>query len=506
MTRTEGAVNWRVFAASWALLTLLSFLWTLSTPIGAAPDEPAHLIKAASVVRGQFIGTPSAQGNIVSVPAYIGYTQAQTCYAFAPNEAADCIPLLAGDPMKSIEVPTSAGLYNPTYYMLVGWPSLIIGDSAGIFAMRFMSAVLSSGFLALVFAFVSRWPRRALPLIGSAVAVTPMVLFLNGTVNPNGLEIAATLAAFVGVISTVRQPENRTVGPTAVIVFASAALAANMRGLSLLWLAVALLAPVILAVPTHIAKLVRMPQLQLAAGGVATAALLAAAWLASTNFFVVATQDPLGPVSAPGIGTSPFLGFAWTLSSTLDYALGMVGIFGWLDTPAPTIVYFIWAVLFGGLALLAFTLLRGRSLLMISTLAGALLLLPALLQGIYIVKGGVIWQGRYILPLFACLAVALGTLLSDRIYLTGRDHVRLVTIASALLGFAQFAAFATAMRRYAVGLDGGWLSLLNAQWAPPGGIWLLLTGFALAVLASYFLFARLSIGEPAISGPIPPTN
>jgi hypothetical protein len=481
---------WAVFLGSWALLSMLAGLWALATPIGAAPDEPAHLIKAASVVRGQFIGKPSRVGTVVQVPLYIAYTQAQTCYAFAPQESAACIPKVPGDGSIVVDAVTSAGLYNPVYYALVGWPSLVLHDDKGIFAMRAASAIVTTLFLALSFALLSRWRNRALPAVGFLAAVTPMVLFLAGSVNPNSLEIAATLAAFVAMLSIVRD-EPVPLRLSASILLVAAAVAANMRGLSLLWLALALLAPLALTGRTRLGYLLRRRAVQIAIAGTALAVAAAAVWLVASNS-LGAGNDSLP--STPGIGTPPLFGFAWTLFSTFDYAQGIVGIFGWLDTPAPAFVYFVWALIGGGLVGLALVLLRGRALALALILTGAVLLLPPVLQGIYIQRGGIIWQGRYILPLFVCAVLTAAALLSDRVVLSRRDASCLLIGVVGLWGFAQFQSFATALRRYAVGYGAGWLDLRNPEWTPPGGVFTVLVGFGLVVVATglfIFVVARI---------------
>ena len=93
----------------------------VETRIGGAPDEPAHLIKAASVARGLFLGKTTANGQLVHVPAYVAYTPAQTCYARNEQVTAACSAPLKGDPGTIVDSVTTAGLYNPLYYMLVGW-------------------------------------------------------------------------------------------------------------------------------------------------------------------------------------------------------------------------------------------------------------------------------------------------------------------------------------------------------------------------------------------------
>lgn len=476
-----------VFGLAWAGLSLLAMLWALATPIGAAPDEPAHLIKAASVVRGQLIGATGDYGQVVQVPSYIAYTHAQTCFAFDGEITADCASAVEGDPAAIVDASTTAGLYNPLYYVIVGWPSLIAADDSGIVAMRIVSGIVVSAFLAVGFALLSRWRRPLFPVLGYLAAVTPMVLFLAGTVNPNSLEIAATLAAFVAVLTVVRGTATGTGSDTGwalpVIVLVSAGVAANMRGLSLLWLAIALLAPFGLVGLDRVRELVRARWVIIALAGTAVAAIAALIWLLSSNSLGSAIDAPEAVTNAPGVGTHPLLGFAWTLSSSFLYAQEFVGLFGWLDTPAPSAVYFIWSVLAGGGLLAAFVVLRGRALLVTIALCACVVLLPAVLAAVYITEGGIVWQGRYILPLFVCLMVAVGAGLADALELGPSTARRLTWFVVVAWAAAQWLSFAWTLKRYTSGLDSGWLELLSPSWQPPGGVVLLVLAYAVALLA-----------------------
>jgi hypothetical protein len=476
----------RVFILSWVLFALISAAWSIATPLGASPDEPAHLIKAASVARGKFIGTPTPIGEVVRVPAYAA--DELTCFAFHADITAACAKPMAGDPGRLVNAATTAGFYNPVYYLLVGWPSLIAHGTGGIFAMRIVSGILVSLFLALSLTLIARWRRPALPLIGFAAAVTPMTLFLAGTVNPNSLEIAATLTAFVGVLTIAREQASTRFAAVSAIVFVSASIAANMRGLSLLWLAFALFSPFVLVSRRRIAELLNVRAVRRAIAGTAVAAVFAAIWLVATNSLgasVAGLGSATQSVSAvPGTGSSPANGFVWTLSETLDYAHGIVGSFGWLDTPAPNLVDFIWSLLAGGLLLFGLILFRRRSMLLAAILLAAVLLLPAVLQAIYIHAGGVIWQGRYILPLFVCLMVALGSGLGQRIRLPRPVQAKLVSVVLVLWGVAQVASFATVLKRYAIGLNSGWLTILHPEWSPPGGVIVSLVTFTMIIAAA----------------------
>ena len=498
----------QLFFCTWAILSLLCCAWAIATPIAAVPDEPAHLIKAASVVRGEFVGDVGPNGQQVSVPQWVAYTHVQACFAFDGTVTADCSPPVPGNPAETVTASTTAGLYNPTYYLLVGLPSLVFSDSAGVFAMRVVSGIATSAFLALTVTVLAALPRRRLPLLGMLVAVTPMVLFLGGSVNPNGLETAATLAAFVGVLSLVANPQPRSVAALAVAVSISAAVAVNMRGLSPLWVAIALAAPLILTSRETLTTLLRRTAIRWMIAVVGIAGALALMWIIVSGSLV----SGLGGIptverpQVPYTGASPLVGFYSVIQGTFELAQNMVGIFGWLDTPAPPGVYFVWCAFVGALIVASFVVLRGRSLLLGSVLALGVVIIPALVQAAYITGGGYIWQGRYTLPLFVCAIIAMTILLSTSSTRTDLGWERRLSLAVIVLwAVAQFFAFAMAVRRYSVGVLDSWVSMvLEPLWSPPGGVILSLSAFAALLAALSILLYRLlkveSIGAPSCAG------
>lgn len=486
-----------LFWVSWLLASLLSIAWAIATPIAASPDEPAHMVKAASVVRGQFVGEPSAYGHVVQVPAYVAATHTETCFAFLPAVTADCVDALAGDGNALVDSTTTAGLYNPLYYLLIGWPTLVFDNEVGLYAMRAVSGVLFSLFLALTVLTVSGWRRPALPLTALAVAVPPMLLFLGGSVNPNAVETSATLAAFAGMLGVALHPSRSLLAQRSMIVLAGSAMAANTRGLSPLWVLLAIVLPLLLIGWGDIRELLRRRPVRWAIAGTATAAMFALAWLLGSNSLTAAVELEDNFQTFPGVGTSAITGFVLTLRDTFGYAQGMIGNFGWLDTPAPTGTYVLWAGFAGAIVLAACSILRGRSAVFATAVVGCLVLLPPIIQAAYITDGGIIWQGRYNLPLFAIAVLGVVAVLSsardteshvEEQPRTRSAFIRLTLSVWALWAAAQFASFAEVLRRYAVGAEGSWKKLvLDPAWAPPGGTMLWLAAIAMLLGATVWL-------------------
>ncbi|MBX3094076.1 MAG: DUF2142 domain-containing protein [Cryobacterium sp.] len=475
----------RVFLVSWLAFSALSAAFAVANPIGASPDEPSHIVKAASVVRGELFGTATPEGNQVQVPRYIQHSH-QVCFAFQPNVTADCLAAVPEPTDELVVALTQSGFYNPLYYALVGWPSLIFDDSTGIYAMRIVSAMLTSALLALAVTTVSTWRRPLLPLLAVAVATTPMVLFLSGSVNPNGLEIAGALAAFVGLLSLVRQPETSLRTERVAIIVVAAALSANTRAVAPTWIVVAVAIALLAAGSRErIMGILRHRAVIIGLTVSILAVLVAAVWT-----LVAARIDATDGVDDyrefPGTGASAIVGFMRTLAMTVDFGTGAVGIFGWLDTPLPHSVYFIWAVLIGGLVLVALLTLRGRALVVAGSLVGAYVLLPAVLQGLYVTGGGYIWQGRYALPLLAIMVVGLAALLAEMLPSPSRTlAVRITVVVLLAWSAGQGYAFLVNLKRYSAGVDGGWGVMLSSDsWQAPGGNLLWLGIFAIMVLSS----------------------
>ena len=468
---TPRSPLWRPLLLVWLALSVLSGLWSIATPISAAPDEPAHFIKAASVVRGQFIGKSSPAGSVVQVPEYIARTQAVTCFAFHPEVTAACSPADPSPGDAIVDATTTAGLYNPVYYVLTGWPSLLFHDATGLYAMRIVSDILSSLFLAIGAVQLLSLRRRMLPLLGFAVAVTPMMLFLDGSENPNSLEAAAALATFVTMYMVVRHHDPRLLPARAMAVLVTAGIGVTMRGLSPLWIAIALFAPLTLLRADTAKDLVRSKWVWVTTAVLAAAAAFAIVWILATNSLGSAFVAD-GNAAVPGTGATPAAGFAVILFGTFDYAKGLVGVFGWLDTPSPLAVFFAWAGFFGALFLVSVAVTRGRSRAMVLSAVGALVVLPPVLQAVYIHNGGIIWQGRYGLPLFVCVVLTMALLTSEQLpeLAVGTARALAITVATAWT-LSQFYAFATALRRYAVGLTGSLGAFLrDPSWSPPLGV------------------------------------
>src|SRR5712691_4835000 len=91
--RSSPRAQWLV---TFALVAALTGLWSLATPLFASADEPAHVVRAASVARGEITGrTPRPKvfvgQTFVRLPAiYASASPHLECFAGQPEIDASC--------------------------------------------------------------------------------------------------------------------------------------------------------------------------------------------------------------------------------------------------------------------------------------------------------------------------------------------------------------------------------------------------------------------------------
>jgi hypothetical protein len=328
--------------------------------------------------------------------------------------------------------------------------------------MRAISALLSTGLLALGFTYLCRMRGIRILAAGFLVAATPMVFFLASAVNPNSLEFCAGLAFFVIAMYIVRDNIGVPDWPTLVGLMTSGALLANARSVSPFWLALLGIVAIVYAPGGRIVSLARMRRFQIAFAVVAVCTVASVAWT-----LVTGTLTSLGHFA--GAGTASPVGTFVAMLVGTPFDPGWIGVFGWMETGAPNFVLITWYVLIFGGVLAALIFARGRALAALIIGVAALFVAPALLQAASVRTSGYIWQGRYALIAFVCLAVLCAIVMADK-FGDSRLGIRpLVTIAC-LTTIGQIWAFVSTLARYTVGVDDVRAIIKPAQWSPPGGI------------------------------------
>ncbi len=465
--------------------------WGLASPLMSSPDEPAHAMRAAAVVQGDLTGQLSIREpgtSEVLVPRYLAESMDLTCFRNMILTTAACQVPVTDQPNELVTGYTTATLNTPVFYAITGLPTLFLDGNKAMYAMRAMVALMCSALLAIAFMAIAQLPRRRWTLFSVAVAVTPMVLFLSGTINPNAVEVCAAVATLALMTLIFREDSSGSVLLERIALLAlSVFLLVNTRSLSLFWLLIISVIALILARPAVLKAVFSRPTAWVGTAVMGTAVVFALWWFLTPKGL---TQE----FQSVGVGTPWLTAFITSLDRTFDLGYGWIGVFGWLDTPAPAFTLIVWIVASGTLVVGAFLFGSWRFRACLIVLATALVLLPALIQASLAAEWGYVWQGRYTLAIFVCLIVVSGLALDEGASPTWPSPLkRLPRLAIVMIAFAQLAAFLWALKRYVVGLswDLTWIAMIGQpNWQPPFGWIAIACCFAAALAVGVIVLSK----------------
>ena len=458
----------QVFLTFFALTFIAMGCWAFASPLVAAPDEQAHMIRAYAIDHGQ-LGHDAGVFNLslvdVTVPASINFSKAYPrCFQFKGLISARCAPAWSTS-TTMVDTTTYVGHYPPLYYMLVGVGSYVSVQKSGLYWMRLASSLVCALMVAMSAYVIARWSRRRVVAAGVALSLTPMVWFLAASVNPSGFEIVTAICLWTALsVFVVDHPDNPPRALVAIIA-ASASVLVLVRGLSPLFVAIIGVVVGVVIGPSALMRLWRQRRdVKIAVAAVVAAAGAAAAWIFTQGTLNIA---PDGVKVDSGTGELTIINLVvhriplWLHES--------VGILGWLDTPMPHWFYDLWyvmvAVLFvGGLVAAAW-----RSKAALVAVAVLCVLVPVVLVTKQVHQIGIVWQGRDSMPLTVGVPI-LGAALWARSR-SARSGPRLTAAAMVVLvTLLTFGGFYLNLRRYAVGRAGSRLFFLHSGgWSPPTG-------------------------------------
>lgn len=374
------------------------------------PDEPAHIERAAATARLEIPNYRSEDARVgaafmtpVWLPKDYAFWGDQTehIYHRAPK------PRCHGTWPDSCQILTATyqGAYSPAYYLLVGWPSLILTYPAGAYGMRLASALLSALLLASAVRTAAESSRgRRLPVLGVLAAATPSALFTAGMVNPSAAEVAGAVLTWSVLLALALDPDPALLRRRLLRLVIGGSLLMTARTLGPFWVFAALAT---VGCAALLARRSVGPLLtRRSAGSLLTAirrpgrpVLAAAGALAAAGVAALAWDAYAGGTSVadPSVRHIGLLAAARSIAgSTWFYARQEFGQFGWgyQISPTPIVVAGIAMVLV--LVVLALRL-AGR--------AQALLLAAAVVTAIFVGiplnapdYSNLTWIGRYQLP------------------------------------------------------------------------------------------------------------
>ena len=408
--------------SGWLLLALygllLSVAWVMASPVGASPDEEAHIAYAWGTVTGQTV----VGEHLVTIPVGRTATQVQVpnkllqhpdsvCYRFrAGTPVTQCTPI-PSDNMQFVKQASYMSRYPPLFYAVEGVAlraatTVDLSGPVVLYGARLVAAVLS--LLAIGYALFLLLRRFAdnMVLLATLIALPATAWFLAASVNPNGLEIAAAFLLAAGVLSV--RVDHATGDRSVAAVLAvplGALLLAWTRPLSWVWASLIL---ALLLVPTGPSDgdswRRRIPARRLGAVTLTTTALVLTSAIIWFGYAlqIRASESAAHTDRAPWTGLKAVGGVILLLLHSGTIVTEQVGMFGWLDTPLPSLALLFW-ISVAGVAVAMW--LVGRNTLVPRWSIGAVLGLGYLVALLDEFIGTWGWQGRYLLPVTAAVWV-----------------------------------------------------------------------------------------------------
>ena len=489
-------IRWVTERWRWVLLPMLAFValasWAFASPVGASPDDDYHLVSIWCASGGSEYCEQGSEPQLRVVAQ--GFRE-MICFAQDPKVSAGCQDgLWARWSADSYETKRGNfyGEYPPVYY---GVQRLFAGDDVQFSAlvMRLVNAALFVG-LATALAALSTPSRRRTVVLGWAISLVPLGMFLISSNNPSGWALTGVGTAFVALLGWMEQQGGRR-WVLGALYLVGVVMAAGSRGDAAAYVAGATVTALIITFARTRPWLVR-------------AALPAVGLVISAILLTMAGQAAVGSTGFTGGGSNlDALGDAETPATTLGliaYNVLMIpflwtGVWGswglgWLDTMMPAVV--LWGAA-GTFVVVGFAGLRGASVRKMIVLGGVLTVLVSL--PVYVLtKGGDTVgssvQPRYLLPLIALLCFLLVTESGARPAGFGRLQTAVLLAA---LSAANLVALQVNIRRYVTGIDqqGADLDAGSEWWwsgsvLGPNAVWLIGSVAFAGALALVWPFLR----------------
>jgi Predicted membrane protein (DUF2142) len=391
--------------------------WMLASPVGASPDEQAHIEYSWGTVTGQTVvgehltTIPGGRtATSLQVPQKLLQYPPPGCYAFLPERpVAQCGPNPA-DNLQMVSNPSYMSRYPPLFYAVEG-VALRAGtavDLSGprvLYGARLVAAILS--LLAVgsgVFLLARRFPAIVV-VLATLLALPATMWFLAASVNPNGLEIAAAFLLAAGVLALRVDHAAGTRSLSAIMAIPiGTLLLAWSRPVSWVWASLIL---VLLLVPTGQKDGEswgqRLPVRRL---GALTATVTALVLAGSVAWFGYALGIRVSETARLHVGGWHGLNHVRRVLLLVLHSgtivTEQVGTFGWLDTPLPQLAVLAWVSITGVAAAIWAV---GRNNIVPRWSVGAVLGLGYLAAMLDEYSGAWGWQGRYLLPVTAAVCV-----------------------------------------------------------------------------------------------------
>ncbi|GGM43080.1 DUF2142 domain-containing protein [Dactylosporangium sucinum] len=495
---------WRWWWPYLSAFFLIAAGWALGLPANGTYDEKDHIARAYAVATGQLtshrtvVDRRDDRKPAFLVPASLLPSNSNVDCAWSPRPArsADCQRWT--DDRVRVLTPSGAARYSPVYYLLVGAPLVLAPGPTGILLARLISALAAAALLAGAVGAALQLGSRLLAL-GVVLTATPMAVNLAGSVNPNGLEIAAGVAVCCALLALLRTPGarlgDRAVRRLLVLAGVGSLVLLTVRQLGPVLLALIVAVCAALARPGRIAGMWRRREARwIVAGSWSLGLAGSLGWMAYSGVAgvapVVRDAQHLAPMQLAQVLATRRIPF---------YLKQVIGQFGYGETKPSLVVIAAWYLLLG--AVVVPSLIHGgrRLTLVAASLGAACIGLLVALELHYLPIIGWFAQGRYAMPAAAGVVLCAAGAPQFEQRLARRRRLRpycavLTCVAVAL----HLYLLAFVMTRFQSG-PGARLDPFAGAWRPPTGGLLPL----LAVLAGGTILVVLAVVVAGDDGSAP---
>ena len=386
-----------------------------------------------------------------------------TCFLHQVEVTPACVKPLA-DTSGEKQFNIVMGAYSPWYFFGMGVPTLGLSGRGTLYLMRALTALVCAALLASAFASAQRLGRWA--VIGVFAALTPMVLYLGGVINPNGIEIASAIVVWISAAALARANaiDERLLARTAI----AYAICVNTRALSLPLASIAVVVPILfLAGRERWRAIAALRRFRLWVGVAAVGIVFELGW----SLYEGVKDDLL-----PKVSFTFFDGLRLTWTVFVE----AIATFGWTDVRIPGLAV-LWLVVFVVLVALALSYATLREGTVLVGLIVAAVVLPIFVRMLQLPRLHAVWLGRYGLPLSSGVPILAGVLIATRLTRPTRVTQIGSVVLPAGLAVGQVVAFWVTARRYGVGASGRVLYFVDPIWSPPLSSVLPVVAFAIAV-------------------------
>ncbi len=426
-----------------ALVPLLAFValsaWALSSPVGSGPDEDYHL---ASIWCGQGMEKGVCEASTKPADRRVPEPLVHAaCFAFHADVSGSCQDkwyVHESDALVSTHRVNSTGEYPPLYYFAM---HVLVGKdvSVSVVAMRLVNAALFVGLLTATY-WLLPGRRRIMLVLGTAVALVPLGVFIIPSVNPSSWAVTSAAVLFSSVVGVFE-----TTGRCRIVLAAVALLAtvmgAGARADAAMYAALA-------------AALATFLTLRWRRAGWKPLVLLPLVCVISFVGYASAGQGGAAAAGMAGYTTQGGLKLQivndlLNVPSLWAGAFGSWGL-GWLDTGLPPMVWVIGLATFGALVYAGLTHAGPRKLIAVAVALLAAWVVPTIVLIQSHASVGAAVQPRYLVPLLVLLAQVALFRVADRKPQISAGPTIVATVA---LTVTNALALHIDFRRYLTGTD-----------------------------------------------------